>query len=199
MKRLAKKLLIGATAALIALVAVELAYRVHVYGWRALVPSELDSVKPGNHRALVQPGSVEGLAYEPSDQTLLLLCKDARNDDLEDVVAIFRWSLETRESVGPPITVPLTDITGRIDGGSLHPSGIERHPQTGTYFIVAASEAVIVEVHSDGTVLDVLELRKRSHPQTEGITFTPDGRLFLADEGRTRRGQIKSYRRTPER
>jgi uncharacterized protein YacL len=46
----------------------------------------------------------------------------------------------------------------------------------------------------------VVGLHRKTHPQTEGITFLPDGTLVLADEGQGKKGRLTRYqvRSTPE-
>jgi uncharacterized protein YjiK len=112
---------------------------------------------------------VEGLAFEPTDRVLLVPCKRARVEALEDSVVIFRWS-----------------------------SAIERHPETGTYFLISARRRAIAEITSAGDVLDIRELPEDPHRQPEGIAFTPDLSLLIADEGE-RRGHLTVYRRSQPR
>ncbi len=138
---------------------------------------------------------VEGLTYEPSDGTLLLLCKVARDKALKDFVTIYRWSVERRALASDSlIQMPLRSFTRHIGGKSFSPSGIDRHPTSGNYFIVAAREGAIAEVTKDGQVLAVVEFPKGMHRQAEGIAFTSDGTLFIADEGRGKRARLSMYR-----
>ncbi len=130
---------------------------------------------------------VEGLAFEPADRSLLLVCKTPRDDEIEDFLAIYRFSLDTREVAGEPLLVPLKEITDRINEKAFHPSGIERHPVTGNYVVVAAQQSAIVEITPAGQVVAVVDLKRRNHCQVEGITFTSSGTLVLADEGGNRR------------
>lgn len=137
---------------------------------------------------------VEGLAFEPSDRTLLLLCKTPRVDALKDVVAIFRWSLDTRE-IAPNglLTMPLSEFTEPLGGKAFAPSGLARHPRSGNYIIVAAAQSAIAEVTPQGRVIEVRPLRKNLHRQVEGITILSDLTLLLADEGGNRRARLTLY------
>ena len=136
---------------------------------------------------------VEGLAYEPADSTLLLLCKAPRAKDLEDAITIFKWSIADREIVGSPISVPLENVTNRIGGKRFRASGIERHPDSGTYVIIAAQQAAIVEIDRTGRVLGARKLDGKLHRQAEGITFDSDGALFISDEGGNHRARLTMY------
>ncbi len=137
---------------------------------------------------------VEGLAYEPSDRTLLLLCKQAGRREGRDYVVIYRWSLESRSLAEPQsLLIPLESFTDRIRGKSFHPSGIERHPITGNYFILAAREGAIAEVNPAGEVLSVRDLPKKLHRKSEGIAINSRLELFIADEGDGRQARLSRY------
>jgi uncharacterized protein YjiK len=136
---------------------------------------------------------VEGLAFEPADRVLLLVCKTPRDEEIEDFVAIYRFSLDSREITGAPLLIPLGEITKLIDGKSFRPSGIERHPLSGNYVIVAAQQSAMAEVTPDGRVVAVAELKRGNHRQIEGIAFTSDGTLLLADEGGRGRARLTLY------
>ena len=136
---------------------------------------------------------VEGLEFEPSDRSLLMLCKTPKDESLEESIAIFRWSLAEREVTGPPLLVPLAPLRAIFDR-KVHPSGIARHPVSGNYFIVAGPEAVLFEVTPAGEVVDGVQLDRRVHRQAEGIAFSSDGTLLLADEGGNGRARLTLYR-----
>ena len=137
---------------------------------------------------------VEGLAFEPSDRTLLLLCKEAREKRLEDHVAIFRWSLDRRAMADDSLLLyPMSAFTEPIDEKNFHPSGLERHPTAGTYVIVAAREEAVAEVSPNGEVVRVMKLPRGQHRQAEGITFSSIDTLFISDEGGSGRSRLVLY------
>ena len=137
---------------------------------------------------------VEGLAFESSDRTLLLLCKKPRDDALDGLVAIYRWSLDRRElASADALTVPLSEFTTPLNSKDFSPSGIERHPRTGHYLIVAAAQSAIAEITPAGEVLAVQALPEGRHRQAEGITITSDLTLFVADEGGNGRARLTLY------
>lgn len=140
---------------------------------------------------------IEGLAYEPEDRTLLLLCKTPRVDALLDRVTIFRWSLDARAPLGPAIAVALTDIERATEQRGFAASGMARDPVTGNYVLIASSDHAIIAITPDGTVLGGARLDRDRHPQAEGITFGHDGRLIIADEGRDGRARLTVYSEIP--
>ena len=136
---------------------------------------------------------VEGLTFEPANRSLLLVCKTPRDDEIENFLAIYRFSLDTREVAGEPLLVPLNEITDRINEKAFRPSGIERHPVTGNYVVIAAQQSAMVEITPAGRVVAIVDLKRRNHRQVEGITFASSGTLVLVDEGGNRRARLTLY------
>jgi uncharacterized protein YjiK len=141
---------------------------------------------------------VEGLAFEPADRTLLLVCKTPRDPELRESVNIYRWSVDQRAMASDSlIRISRAALTEGIPGNRFSPSGIERHPETGHYFIVAAPEEAIAVVDAAGEVLWVETFPDGAHRQAEGITFAPEGSLLIADEGGGGRARLSRYERHP--
>jgi uncharacterized protein YjiK len=141
---------------------------------------------------------LEGLAYEPSDRTLLVGCKQPRVPALRGTVTLFRWSIDRRAAATPArISVPLAAVTARTHTKQFHPSSVEREPRTGHYVVVAGPERAVVEVTSAGEVVAGRELPARLHRQPEGLTFVGDSVLLVADEGGNGRGALTAYTRAP--
>ena len=137
---------------------------------------------------------IEGLAYDGEARELLLMCKDPRAADLVGQVAIHRWSIADQRLRGDsPTVIPMRELAARIGANRFRPSGIERHPVSGNYFVVAARQSAVAEVTPAGRVLHVRRFEAPWHRQIEGIAFAPDGALIVADEGGRARGTLTVY------
>lgn len=137
---------------------------------------------------------IEGLAYDASRRTLLLMCKGARSADLEGKVAIYHWSIDQKRlSENPRTEIPVVEFSRHIPETKFQPSGIERHPASGNYFVVAARQRAIAEITPDGQVLAVRKFSAQWHRQVEGITFAADNTLIVADEGAGGKAGITVY------
>ena len=137
---------------------------------------------------------IEGLAHDPGGRELLLMCKEARSEDLVGRLAMYRWSIdEKRLSADPPTIVPVGDFGWRIASSRYNPSGIERHPVSGHYFVVAARQGAIAEMTPAGEVLAAKRFTAGWHRQIEGIAFAADGALIVADEGGSGRAVLTVY------
>lgn len=137
---------------------------------------------------------IEGLAYDASQSALLLMCKDPRRADLKEQLILYRWSLDKKQLIADAHTViPVIEFTRHIKGKEFQPSGIERHPVSGNYFVVAARQKAIAEITPSGQVIAAREFPMQWHRQPEGITFAADGTLIIADEGSGKKARLTLY------
>lgn len=137
---------------------------------------------------------MEGLAFDAVNDALLLPCKNPRDDDLEDHLVVFSVPLNTmRVDPVPRVFLPLEELDRMGLGKNFHPSAIEIHPGTGSLILVAAREEALVEVDVHGEIQATQKLKRKQHPQPEGVAFLPDGSLLLADEGQGKLGTITRY------
>lgn len=137
---------------------------------------------------------LEGLAYDPEQRALLLVTKNPRKRKLEGRIAIYRWSIDSRELAGDGhILLEASALARRIGKKRFQPSGLERHPVSGSYFLVAARQHAVAEITPQGQVLAVAELPAGRHPQAEGISFASDNTLIVADEGAGKRARLSFY------
>lgn len=134
---------------------------------------------------------VEGLAYEPRTDVLLLACKAVRPDVAE--VRIHRLPLDPAAPIPPPIRIPFEAFASVGLEGGVHPSGMDVDPVMGTLVLVAAQEEALVEIDREGRVVSAHRFSARRHPQPEGIVFGPDGRLYIADEANNGKARLTAY------
>jgi len=129
---------------------------------------------------------VEGLCYDPETNSLLLACKGYPGKGFKKQKAIYSFSLdEMKLEKEPRFLINLSEIKK-----TFNPSGIERNPNTGTFFIIASNGNAIIEISKDGKLIDKKKLPPVIHEQPEGITFTPDKSLIISNEGDFTRGSI---------
>jgi uncharacterized protein YjiK len=139
---------------------------------------------------------MEGLAVDEVGDALLLPCKTPRRKDLKDHLVVLSVSLTSMKlDPRPLIAIPLEDLDVRGLGDKFHPSSIEVHPQSRSLILVAAREEALVELSFSGEILGIRELKRKKHPQPEGLAFLPDGSLILADEGQGKKGTLTRYAR----
>ncbi len=137
---------------------------------------------------------VEGLAYDPTTDCLLLACKGEGGKGLGKNKAVYAFSLKTYKlDPKPRFVLPLDDILAQTGKKEFNPSAIERHPQTGNFFVLAYNGFAIVEISPTGKILGVSELKKSINPQPEGLAIANDGTLIIANEGQGKAGSLTIY------
>jgi len=137
---------------------------------------------------------IESLAFDPEARALVMMCKNPLSPKQQGKLTLFRWSIDTKRLVdGARISIPISDFAQHIKGRRFQPSAIERHPETGHFFVVAAQQAVVAEITPDGRVVGMGKLSADLHRQAEGIAFLADGSLLIADEGAGKRARLTRY------
>lgn len=138
---------------------------------------------------LVKENDIEGLCFDQETNSLLLACKGISGVDDEKDKAVYSFSLDSMKiNPEPRFMLMKSDIKNYFN-----PSGIQRNPKTGTFFIIAANGNEIVEFSKDGKFIGKHQLPKNIHVQPEGITFSSDGTLFISNEGKVGSGTIVIY------
>jgi uncharacterized protein YjiK len=142
---------------------------------------------------------VEGLAYDPVTDCLLLACKGEANTSSQnplpaDQKAVYAFSLKTYKlALKPRFLIPITKIIAATQDKEFAPSSIERHPRTGHFFVIAARGNAIAELDAGGNLLAVSSLPKSVHVQPEGLAIAPDGTLVICNEGQGKSGRLVVY------
>lgn len=136
---------------------------------------------------------VEGLCYDPVTHTLLLACKGS-TDKKPDYKYVYAFDLNTKKLLTEPrFKLSLKEIKSSLGIKDFSPSGIARHPASGTFFIISANDKAIIELSADGELLSQSKLKNNVHRQPEGITFGGDYSMYICDEGAKHTATLTRY------
>ena len=152
---------------------------------------------------------VEGLCYEPANNSLLLVCKGFAGDKFNLMRAIYAFSLDSLLlNKTPRLLLSIPEIINKtpssisrklgeffllLDPKNFSPSGIEIHPLTGNFFVLSSRSRMLIELDTNGQILGVVELKNSRHNQPEGITFLPDHTMLISDEGVDQKAKLTFY------
>lgn len=137
---------------------------------------------------------IEGLAYAPSEQSLIFACKRNRARGMRDRVSMYRWSFSGAAELWRELPESsLADAAGVKD---FRPSSIDFDPATERILLLSANDGAFAELDADGGIITVRAL-DRSHAQPEGLAVLPDGALIISDEASGGRPTLTRYGRTP--
>jgi uncharacterized protein YjiK len=136
----------------------------------------------------------EGLAFDPTINSLLLACKHVLDSTAANAVVIYRWHLNAKKADRlSRLVVPLDSVRGDHVWKAFHPSDITIDPFTGDYVLIAAKERGLIEITPGGALVRAHALPP-DHAQPEGVAITKDSILIISDEGGADLGKITLYR-----
>ncbi|RYZ22820.1 MAG: hypothetical protein EOO10_21450, partial [Chitinophagaceae bacterium] len=137
--------------------------------------------------------NIEGLSYDKKNNRLLLAVKD---DDAgtKDYKNIYAFDLAKKTLVSEPVI--RIDVNHELLGTgkgkkekTVRPSALEIHPVTGELYVTDGPQRRLIVMDASGNIKRLLSLGK-SFQQPEGIAFSPQGELFISNEGTKEPGNI---------
>ena len=141
---------------------------------------------------------VEGMSWDEASKSLLLLCKTTRSKQWKDQVVIVAVSAEDwRFEAEPRIAIPESQLEKVTGKKHFNGSAMVRHPETGTYLLIAGPQRAFAEVSPRGEVLGGGVLPKSRHPQPEGLAIARDLTLVISDEAAGHEASITGYAYRP--
>jgi uncharacterized protein YjiK len=122
----------------------------------------------------------EGVAFDPSINSLLLACKNVKGNN--DSLVIYRWKLQGGDGERlSQLTVPLARVIGSNGWKELRPSDITVDPTNGNYVLIASQQEALIVITPAGEPVSARPLPGK-HVQAEGVAITKDGILIVSDE-----------------
>lgn len=140
----------------------------------------------------------EGLCYDKTTNSLFIALKEMNGikekDDQPGFRAIYSFDLDTKTLSEKPaylIKISTLDIPEKYPSKSkkksgeikFKPSAVAIHPITNEIYVLASVGNKLIVLNRNGEVVYKTGLDKKFFPQPEGIAFSPEGSLFICNEG----------------
>lgn len=148
--------------------------------------------------------NIEGLGYDALTGQLLFACKNDAGIKGRDVKGKAVYSFDPiLEEVGDSILFTITkkDLKkflvkmNRDDKEiSFQPSAIAMHPLEDDYYVLASSGKALIVVSRSLEIKQYIRLRPAVFNQPEGICFSPDGDMYVSNEGDGEDGYILKFK-----
>jgi hypothetical protein len=125
----------------------------------------------------------ESLYYDRTLEQLVLICKECgRNSE-----SIYAYRFDIAEKRFLPevyFTIPWKEIRRMARNNQIEckPAGAAINPVTNKLFIIASVGKVLLECSRDGVLEHVYAINSYHFQQPEGITFAPDGSMYISNE-----------------
>ena len=138
---------------------------------------------------------VEGLCYDKNTNSLLFACKNEPGMGKVKSRAVYSFSLRKMSLERQPrFVISLKELMQKYGFKNFAPSGIEKNPVNGNFFVLSSNPPSVIELNPRGKILGATRLSSKTHPQPEGITFLNDGTMLISDEGQDKSGKITIYK-----
>lgn len=145
---------------------------------------------------------VEGLAWNPQADLLLLACKEGpREDAAKNRRDCFAFDPKTGALLsGAYLSIDLEAVAEFSGpGGAVSsqkpflPSGAAYHPISGDLYLLSSVGKMIAVYSASGELLHVEGIDFKHFPQPEGLCFSPNGSLYISSEGDGGKGSILRF------
>ena len=131
---------------------------------------------------LSEKNNIETLLADQKNNRLLIMAKDHEPFD-NDGRGIYGYDLETKTLLEKPVLLLITtDVEIQKTLKKIRPSDIAVHPKTNEIYVLQGTKPRILIVSPKGVVKKEYPLNNNVFYQPEGITFSPDGTLYISNE-----------------
>ncbi|MFI8377480.1 SdiA-regulated domain-containing protein [Leeuwenhoekiella sp. NPDC079379] len=138
--------------------------------------------------ALSHKNNVETLALDSKRNRLLIAPKDEDPND-ENIKGVYAFDLKGQTMLADLVfridmkDKALKDYHEKKSSKTFRPSDLAINPLDGKIYMLEGVNPKLLILDATGTITKVIKLDKKHFPQPEGITFTPDGKLYISNEG----------------
>lgn len=125
----------------------------------------------------------ESLYYDEVLEQLVIICKECGRHS--ESITAYRFDLAGKKFIPDPyFTITWKDVRRMAKNNQIEckPSGAAIHPVTNKLFIIASVGKVFLECSREGVLEQVYAINTYHFQQPEGITFAPDGGMYISNE-----------------
>lgn len=135
----------------------------------------------------------ESLTYDRKNNRLLVAIKTVESDNA-DYKGIYAFDLKSKTMDTKPVYhIDLKNEVFKNEKSkdkAIQPSDIEVHPLTDEIYIIEGTKPKLLILNSNGTVKSLFKLKRSDFSQPEGLSFSPEGLMYIANEGKDNPGNI---------
>lgn len=138
----------------------------------------------------------ESLYHDPEANGLIMLCKECEVEKGKKVRTAFKFDLATRQFDSSAFYTISQDSVEQLlkkDDADFKPSAAAIHPVEKRLYILASAGQLLVITDLQGGVQEVYNLNPDTHPQAEGIAFSPAGTMYISNEGKYGKATLQVF------
>lgn len=136
-----------------------------------------------------EKNNMESLWLDFPENQLLVIPKD-RDINSDNMKGVYAFSLdEYKLAYKPVMQLNMNDqvlkhFREKKVYKNFRPSDIAIHPKTKEIYMLEGAKPKLLILDKNGVAKKGYSLNKKVFPQPEGITFSPDGELYISSEGK---------------
>jgi uncharacterized protein YjiK len=134
-----------------------------------------------------QVNDFETLYFDPSVNSLVMVCKTCAFEKDKDAHSAFRFDLTKRAFDSSAFYIIDDNEVKKMvkdDKAKFKPSAAAIHPLNKKLYILSSAGNLLVITDTRGQVLEAYNLNPDEFPQAEGIAFAPTGDMYISNEGK---------------
>lgn len=127
----------------------------------------------------------ESIYPDTATNSLVIICKQCEEDKGQRSSSAYRFNLGTMEyDTVPAYRIDVTEIAKAAgnDMKNFRPSAAAVHPIERRLYLVDAINNLLVITDMNGKVEEAHHLKSRLYEQPEGISFAPNGDMYISNE-----------------
>lgn len=134
-----------------------------------------------------EKNDMESLTLDAKDHHLITIPKERGLKD-DTIKGLYHIPIDSMKmNITPKIRIDMNDAAlkkykKKKAHETFNPSDVAIHPKTGEYYVIEGTRPKLVILAVDGTIKNVIKLDSDNFPQPEGITFSPEGKLYISTE-----------------
>ena len=138
----------------------------------------------------------ETMYYESSARSLIILCKSCAHEEKKGVRTAYRFELASKKfDPGPYYTIKILDVTDVMKDTRtiFEPSAAAIHPVEKKLYILSSAGKLLVVTDLKGNVEHAYRLNPILFQQPEGLTFAPNGDMYISNEANKRKPSLLKF------
>ena len=129
----------------------------------------------------------ETMYYDSTVKGLIVICKECEAEKGQHRRTAFRFDLASKTfDTAAFYGISTEDVKALVknDDAEFRPSAAAIHPIERNLYILASAGGLLVITDTKGKVLEAFNLNPDLYPQPEGIAFSPNGTMYISNEGK---------------
>lgn len=138
----------------------------------------------------------ESLYHDPEANGLIMLCKTCEAEKGKGIRTAFRFNLSSYAFDSTEFYTIFEDSVKQVlknDDADFKPSAAAIHPVEKRLYILSSAGQIMVITDLKGNIQEAYNLNPDTHPQAEGIAFSPAGTMYISNEGKYGKATLQIF------